>query len=100
MGRVAGELSDIVIITSDNPRTEEPNSIIDMIEAGVKERTKEYLKIENRKAAIEKGISIARKDDIIVIAGKGHEDYQIIGKIKYHFSDREVAEEYLRSIAK
>ena len=100
MGRVAGELSDIVIITSDNPRTEEPNSIIDMIEAGVKERTKEYLKIENRKAAIEKGINIARKDDIIVIAGKGHEDYQIIGKIKYHFSDREVAEEYLRSIAK
>ena len=99
MGRVAGELSDLVIITSDNPRTEEPNSIIDMIEVGAKEKIKEYFKIENRKIAIEKGISMAKKNDIVIIAGKGHEDYQIIGKVKHHFSDREVAEDYLRSIS-
>ena len=91
MGKVAGELSDQIIITSDNPRTEDPDSIIAMIEAGAKEVTGSYLLIENRREAIRKAIELARKGDIIVIAGKGHEDYQIIGKVKYPFSDLETA---------
>ena len=95
MGRVAGEWSDQIIITSDNPRTEDPDSIIAMVEAGAKEVTDSYLLIENRKEAIRKAIELAAKGDIIVIAGKGHEDYQIIGKIKYPFSDLETAREIL-----
>ena len=95
MGKVAGELSDKIIITSDNPRTEDPDSIIAMIEAGAKEVTGSYLLIENRREAIRRAIELARKGDIIVIAGKGHEDYQIIGKVKYPFSDLETAREIL-----
>ena len=98
MGRIGGENSDIVIITSDNPRTEDPDSIIDMIEVGVKEVNENYYKIENRKKAIEKAIEIARKEDIIIIAGKGHEDYQILGKTKYPFSDVEIAKKILEKV--
>lgn len=98
MGRIGGENSDIVIITSDNPRTEDPDSIIDMIEVGVKEVNENYYKIENRKEAIKKAIEIAKKDDIIIIAGKGHEDYQILGKTKYPFSDVEIAKKILEKV--
>ena len=87
MGEIATRLSDYVIITSDNPRTEDPLKIIDDIKAGIK--TDNYEVIEDRKKAIEKGIDLMNKDDILLILGKGHENYQIIGKTKYHLDDSE-----------
>lgn len=95
MGKVAGEISDYLVITSDNPRTEDPTSIIDMIEIGVKETSTKYIKITNRKEAIKYSIDMARAGDIVIIAGKGHEDYQIVGKTKYPFSDYEIAKKIL-----
>lgn len=90
MGKVAAMLSDFVIITSDNPRTEDPIKIIDDIEIGIKEsKTKNYIKIPDRKKAIRYAIEIAEKNDIVLIAGKGHEEYQIIGNTKVPFSDRD-----------
>ena len=96
MGRVASEVSDQVIITSDNPRTEDPSKIISEIFKGVKKNFSEVNVIEDREQAIKQAISIARKGDTVVIAGKGHEDYQIIGTKKIHFSDVETAEKYLK----
>ncbi len=96
MGRVAGELADISIITSDNPRSEDPLKIIKEIEEGIKEKTSLYMKIPDRKEAIFKALELARPGDVVVIAGKGHEDYQIIGKERRHFSDQEVVEEFFR----
>lgn len=93
MGEIGTNLSDISIITSDNPRTEEPNQIIKDILSGVKKDN--YLMVENRRDAIKKGIEIARKGDVIVIAGKGHEDYQILKTGKIHFDEREVIKEIL-----
>lgn len=95
MGRIATQLSDLTIITSDNPRTEEPLSIIRDIEAGVV--SKNYIVIPDREKAIEKAINIAEPDDIVLIAGKGHEDYQEINGKRYKFSDKEVAEKYIKS---
>ena len=95
MGKVAGEISDYIIITSDNPRTEDPLKIIDMIEEGVKETVVQYIKITDRKDAIKYAIAMAKPDDLVLIAGKGHEDYQIVGKIKYPFSDFEIAKKIL-----
>ena len=97
MGKVAGEISDYLIITSDNPRTEDPVKIIDMVEMGVKETPAKYIKITNRKEAIAYAIEKAESGDIVIIAGKGHEDYQIIGKTKYPFSDFEIAKKILDS---
>jgi len=97
MGKVAGELSDFCIVTSDNPRTEDPEMIIEMIKVGLNKVGSSYIKITNRKAAIEYAISIAQKGDIIIIAGKGHEDYQILGKTKYPFSDYKIAKTILDS---
>ena len=87
MGEIATRLSDYVIITSDNPRTEDPLKIIDDIVKGVK--TNNYEIIEDRKQAIKTGISMMNKDDILLVLGKGHENYQIIGKTKYHLDDSE-----------
>ncbi len=97
MGKVAGEISDYLIITSDNPRTEDPEKIIDMVEVGVKETPAKYVKITNRKDAIAYAIEMAVPKDIVIIAGKGHEDYQIVGKTKYPFSDYEIAKNILDS---
>ncbi len=97
MGKIAGQNSDYCVITSDNPRTEEPNSIIDQIEIGIQETNCRYTKITDRKVGIEYGLSLARKNDIILIAGKGHEDYQIIGTEKTHFDDSEVVLEYFNN---
>ncbi len=95
MGRIAGELSDMVIVTSDNPRTEDPLRIIREIEAGVRESGNKRCLVEaDRAAAIRMALARAKKGDIVVIAGKGHEDYQIVGRTKNHFSDREQVEEY------
>jgi UDP-N-acetylmuramoyl-L-alanyl-D-glutamate--2,6-diaminopimelate ligase len=89
MGSAAGRYSDYCIITSDNPRTESQESISADIEAGIYETGCNYEIIENRYDAIRKAVSIYKKGDIILIAGKGHETYQIIGSEKHHFDDRE-----------
>lgn len=94
MGDIGTRLSDIAIITSDNPRTEDEESIIEDIIKGVKEG--EYIKITNRREAIKKALEIAKKDDVILIAGKGHETYQILKTGKIHFDEREVIEEILK----
>ncbi len=95
MGEVAGEHSDIVVITSDNPRNEDPLKIISEIEVGVKEKTSVYEVIPDRREAIYRAIAAAKSDDVVIIAGKGHENYQIIGADKFHFDDREIALEAL-----
>ncbi len=96
MGRIAEELSDKVIVTSDNPRSEDPNKIIEDIISGF--RGKNYLIIENREEAIKTAIHTSPVDAIILIAGKGHENYQEINGIRKHFSDKETAEKYLKVI--
>ncbi|HEX7828426.1 MAG TPA: UDP-N-acetylmuramoyl-L-alanyl-D-glutamate--2,6-diaminopimelate ligase [Thermoanaerobaculia bacterium] len=90
MGEIAARLADEVIITSDNPRGENPQAIIDAIAAGIQGR--EYRAIADRRAAIEDAIARAGKDDVVVIAGKGHETYQVAGDQVIHFDDREEAE--------
>ena len=87
MGEIASRLSDFVIFTSDNPRTEDPQAIMDDILEGVKKDN--YEVILDRRQAIKHGIDIMEKDDILLILGKGHEDYQIIGKEKIHLDDAE-----------
>jgi UDP-N-acetylmuramoyl-L-alanyl-D-glutamate--2,6-diaminopimelate ligase len=104
MGRAAAERADVVVVTSDNPRSEEPGSILQMIVAGVKQTALDERDVadlrrggrgfcveEDRHAAIDAAVSMARAGDTLLIAGKGHEDYQILGARKIHFDDREVA---------
>ena len=102
MGETAGKASNIVIITSDNPRSEDPMEIIKEIEEGIKGikngNKPDYLIMPDRREAICKAVELARKDDIVVIAGKGHEDYQIIGDKKSHFDDREIAREAIKTV--
>lgn len=100
MGKAAVEYSDFAIITSDNPRSEEPSKIIEEIEKGIKQWSAEgrYIKIPDRREAIEYAINNASKGDIVIIAGKGHEDYQIFRDKKIHFDDREVAREAIRKV--
>ncbi len=95
MGRLAAELSDIVIATSDNPRTEDPAFILSQVEEGVLERigTKHHECITDRRTAIFRAVELAEKDDIVVILGKGHENYQILKDRTIHFDDKEVAGE-------
>ena len=96
MARVAEELADLIFVTSDNPRKEEPAEIIGEIVTGFKNPASDAIRVDvDRKRTIEKAIRLAKKDDIVVIAGKGHESYQIIGEQKFDFSDRQVACEYL-----
>ncbi|MEA3422705.1 MAG: UDP-N-acetylmuramoyl-L-alanyl-D-glutamate--2,6-diaminopimelate ligase [Bacillota bacterium] len=96
MGRISEEIADFTIVTSDNPRTEDPEMIIKDILTGIQENSNRYTVISDRKIAIEKSIEIAKPGDTIIIAGKGHETYQIIGTVKSHFSDVEVALEYIK----
>jgi UDP-N-acetylmuramoyl-L-alanyl-D-glutamate--2,6-diaminopimelate ligase len=91
MGEAAGTLSDVVILTSDNPRTEDPEQILCDAEEGIRKTGKPYRKISDRTAAINEAIADARTGDLVLIAGKGHEDYQIIGREVFHFDDKEVA---------
>ena len=95
MGEAAASLSDLVILTSDNPRTEDPIAILSDAEAGLLRVGRPYQKISDRRQAIFSAIAEARAGDLVVIAGKGHEDYQIIGSEVIHFDDREVAREAL-----
>lgn len=96
MAAVAERYSDLVIVTSDNPRTENPNTIIEDILKGFK--TENYMVEIDRKEAIKKAVLKAEKDDIILIAGKGHETYQILGTTKIHFDDREIAIEAIKEL--
>jgi UDP-N-acetylmuramoyl-L-alanyl-D-glutamate--2,6-diaminopimelate ligase len=103
MGRAAVEYSDVVVLTSDNPRTEDPLAILREVEAGVREALKgrpqvEYHLIADRREAIVAAVRLARAGDIVLIAGKGHEDYQILGTKKVHFDDREVAREAIQQL--
>ncbi len=98
MGRAAGKYSDLVIITSDNPRSEDPNTIIEEVEVGVKESGCEYVVNSDRREAIHQAIQAAQPDDVVIIAGKGHETYQLIGSESYHFDDREIAREALENL--
>jgi UDP-N-acetylmuramoyl-L-alanyl-D-glutamate--2,6-diaminopimelate ligase len=95
MGEAAGSLSDVVILTSDNPRTEDPERILADAELGIQKTGKPYRKIADRREAIHQAVSQARAKDLVLIAGKGHEDYQIIGREVFHFDDKEVAREAL-----
>ncbi len=103
MGRAAVQYSDMVILTSDNPRTEDPAAILREVEVGVKEALAErghvhYRMIADRRAAIESAIREANTGDMVLIAGKGHEDYQILGTTKHHFDDREVARDAIGTL--
>ena len=96
MARVVGSLADYVIVTSDNPRTEDPEAIIAEILPGFEGLDTPYVVIPDRREAIRWGIEHARSGDTLVLAGKGHETYQIVGKTKYHMDEREIAAEYLK----
>ena len=98
MGRIGVQLSDLAVITSDNPRTEVPMAIIEDILKGVKKEHGEYIVMEDRRAAIRYAMDIAKKDDIIVLAGKGHETYQDIGGHKYHLDEREEVAAHLQEL--
>lgn len=96
MGRIAGELSDLCVITSDNPRSEDPEQIARQIEAGIKEVAgASYTLLIDRRQAIAWALHEAREGDLVVIAGKGHETYQIVGDRRFPFDDRQVAREIL-----
>ena len=100
MGQIGVKLSDFAVITSDNPRTEDPMAIIRDILAGVKAEDGAYTVIEDRRAAIRYAMDIAEKDDIIVLAGKGHETYQDVGGHKYHLDEREEVAAHLSELRK
>ncbi|HHW57701.1 MAG TPA: UDP-N-acetylmuramoyl-L-alanyl-D-glutamate--2,6-diaminopimelate ligase [Clostridia bacterium] len=95
MGEVAGKYADFCILTSDNPRSENPREIILQIEEGIKKTNCPYVVIENRKEAIRYALINAQKDDVIILAGKGHETYQIIGDKVIPFDEREIVKEIL-----
>lgn len=98
MGTISGNLSDFTIITSDNPRFEDPMTIIEDIESAILNTCGKYIKIADRREAVNYAIKFAQKGDIVVIAGKGHEDYQEIKGVKYHMSDKELVLDALEGI--
>ena len=97
MGKIAGSIADFSIITSDNPRTENPVAIIEDIKKGMDKSGGEYIIIVNRKEAIEYALSIAQKNDTVLLCGKGQETYQILGKRKIHFDEREIVKNILNT---
>lgn len=98
MAQEAVKQSDKVIITSDNPRFEDPQAIIDDMVAGLdKEQMKKVLTIVDRKEAIKTACMMAQKGDVVLVAGKGHENYQEIKGVKHHFDDKEVLHEIFNS---
>jgi UDP-N-acetylmuramoyl-L-alanyl-D-glutamate--2,6-diaminopimelate ligase len=96
MGGIAARLADQVVVTSDNPRTEDPQRILEDVVAGIPAGTALQVQAD-RAVAIAQAIADAHVDDLVLIAGKGHEDYQILGTTKVHFDDREEAEKALRA---
>ncbi|MCK9478626.1 MAG: UDP-N-acetylmuramoyl-L-alanyl-D-glutamate--2,6-diaminopimelate ligase [Firmicutes bacterium] len=100
MGKIAGELADFCIVTSDNPRTEQPAAIIRDILAGMKDATAEYIILENRRDAIKFAIKSAKPDDVVLLAGKGHETYQILADKTIHFDEREIVAEAFKEMGR
>lgn len=98
MGEIGGRLADLSILTSDNPRTEDPFKILEQVEAGTKKTNGKYVVIENRRAAIKYALEIGMDGDVIVLAGKGHETYQEIGGVKNPFDEKIVVQELLREM--
>ena len=96
MGEISGSNADFSVVTSDNPRSEDPMAIIDSIEEGIRRTAAPYVIIEDRRKAIHYALDMAVAGDVIVVAGKGHETYQEINGEKHHFDDLEIVEEYLR----
>ncbi len=99
MAEVAATLADQVIVTSDNPRTEAPQGIIDEIQTGFPTGFQHALQLPDRRQAICRAVRDADDQDVVLIAGKGHEDYQIIGTVKIPYDDRVNAQEALRTRA-
>ena len=100
MGRIAAELSDFCVVTSDNPRSENPHAIIEDILVGMQGISTPYVVVENRKDAIAWALHHAEPGDIVLFAGKGHEDYQLINGKKLHFVEREIIKEASAEISK
>ena len=98
MGKIAGEYADFSIITSDNPRFEEPYSIIKEIETGIRDKTSKYITIQNRYVAIGYGLTHLSQGDVLVIAGKGAENYQDVMGIKLHFNDKETVRDIISKL--
>lgn len=98
MGEISGNIADFTIITSDNPRTEDPEAIVRDIEEGIKRTSGEYIKIVDRRTAIKTALENARKGDIIILAGKGHETYQMFKDKTIKFDEREVVAELLKEL--
>jgi UDP-N-acetylmuramoyl-L-alanyl-D-glutamate--2,6-diaminopimelate ligase len=95
MGEISTRLADVTVVTSDNPRSEDPDDIIAGIVAGIPDGP-DFEVVPDRAEAIRRACSIARKGDVVVIAGKGHEDYQLIGGRRHHFDDAETARVCIR----
>ena len=98
MGEIGGRLADYCVLTSDNPRSENPFDILEEIEAGIKTTNGEYTVIENRREAIRYAMTIAQPGDVVVLAGKGHETYQEIKGVKYPFDEKVVVKELLEKM--
>jgi UDP-N-acetylmuramoyl-L-alanyl-D-glutamate--2,6-diaminopimelate ligase len=96
MGRIAAAMSDVVLVTSDNPRKEDPEAIIRQVLAGVEGPAVVKTEVDRRKAIL-LGLETAREGDVVLIAGKGHEDYQVLGEKRYHLDDREEVENFIRA---
>ena len=94
MGKVASEFSDILILTSDNPRSESPDSIIREIQQGIPHDRGDCFVLPDRAEAIRKAVSLASEGDLILVAGKGHETTQEIQGVRYHFDDMEELEKF------
>ncbi len=97
MGRIASAASDVTIVTSDNPRTEDPDRIINDITRGIESKTNLLVEPDRRKA-INHALTLAREGDVVLIAGKGHEDYQVIGTEKHHLDDREEVDSFIKGL--
>ena len=100
MGEISGRIADFTIITSDNPRTENPEEIVKQIESGMKKTNGKYVTIVDRVEAIKEAIKMANKRDIIILAGKGHEPYQEINGKKYPFDERIIVRDIIEELDK
>ena len=95
MGEIVGRMADFSILTSDNPRSEDPMTILAAVEDGMKRTDGEYVVIENRREAIRYALEMGREGDVIILAGKGNETYQEIMGVKYPFDEKVVVQELL-----
>ena len=95
MGRIAAALSDVAVVTSDNPRSEDPQTIIEEITEGIGKHDSKVIVDIDRTSAIRKALDVAREGDVVVLAGKGQETYQILASGKIHFDEREVVAKIL-----